>query len=160
MRMLLRADFLNGVFGDPTLFVWETNGHNAILLDCGDLSRLATRQLLKVSHLFLSHCHMDHFFGFDQLLRAHMGADKTVTIVGPPETSRRVAGKLASYTWNLIADQTLEFVAIDLHPKEGFRRIIRFRARDAFAPSDSVVEHWNGDRRGNLATCLAPGLTI
>lgn len=141
--MLLRADFPNGVFGDPALYVWEINGNDALLFDCGDLSRLMPKQLLKVSHIFLSHCHMDHIYGFDALLRVHVGSEKSVTIVGPPDTSKRIFGKLQGYTWNLVSDQTFGFTVIDLHVDRGEKLITRFLARDAFHPSDVRTERWN-----------------
>jgi ribonuclease Z len=141
--MLLRTGYLNGPFGDPALYIWEVNGNGALLFDCGDLSRLSTRQLLKVSHIFLSHCHMDHFFGFDLFLRVHVGSEKKVTIFGPPETSKHVAGKLQAYTWNLVSDQTLEFVAVDLDLARRKKSTTHFRAKDAFRPSSAHVEDWN-----------------
>src|SRR5690606_11787220 len=87
MRMLLRSEFPNGPFGDPALYVWEIHENDAMLLDCGDLSRFSVRQLLKARYVFVSHCHMDHFFGFDFFLRVHMGRAKRVTFFGPPRTS-------------------------------------------------------------------------
>src|SRR5689334_17772538 len=102
MRMLLRPEFPNGLFGDPSLYVWQVNAKDALLVDCGDLSRFSTKQLLKTNHILLSHCHIDHFFAFDLFLRVHVGAKKVTTIYGPPHTSDRVHGKLQSYTWNLI----------------------------------------------------------
>jgi ribonuclease Z len=141
--MLLRPEFLNGLFGDPALYVWEINEREALLVDCGDLSRFAPKQLLKVHYIFLSHCHMDHFFGFDTFLRIHMGVDKSIQIFGPPETSLRVAGKLQGYTWNLIDDQTLEFIVSDLDSTERKKTITRFRAGNRFKPEPLGVEFWD-----------------
>lgn len=83
MRMLLRAEFKNGPFGDPALYIRELNANKALLVDCGDLSRFSPRELLKADRILLSHCHFDHFFGFDLFLRLHVGIDKTTTIYGP-----------------------------------------------------------------------------
>lgn len=141
--MLLRPVYPNGPFGDPALYVWEINAKDALLIDCGDLSRLSIRQLLRVSHIFLSHCHIDHFFGFDLFLRVHVGIDKTTTIFGPPETSERVAGKLQGYTWNLLHGQNMEFVAVDLDCKRGRRATTRFHARNRFRPSKRKTEAWD-----------------
>ena len=99
---MLQPEFLNGQFGDPSLYLSQLNGDRSFLLDCGDLSKFSTKKLLRVKAIFLSHCHMDHFFGFDSFIRSHIGTDKIVQVFGPPDTSSRVAGKLQSYTWNLI----------------------------------------------------------
>lgn len=143
MRMLLRPEYLNGPFGDPALYVWETNEKDAILVDCGDLSQFTPKQLLKVRYIFLSHCHMDHFFGFDTFLRIHMGVEKTVFLYGPPETSDRVAGKLQGYTWNLIDDHNLEFVVMDLNPQNQQKITTRFHAKNRFKRSEPIQESWN-----------------
>lgn len=130
----LQAEFPNGLFGDPALYVWDTGSKQAILVDCGDLSRFLPRQLLRVTHIFLSHCHMDHFCGFDHFLRIHMGKDKRVVIMGPPETSDRVEGKLRGYTWNLVFDQELRFEVHDLDLVNQKKKIVEFSARNGFRP--------------------------
>lgn len=142
MKMNLRWSFLNGHFGDPSLYIWEINTRHAILIDCGDLSKFSTRQLLKVTHIFLSHCHIDHFFGFDQFLRVHVGSEKIVTIMGPSQTSERVAGKLKGYTWNLIWDKNLEFVVIDFDSDKQQKKTTRFHAKNAFQAEYGPVENW------------------
>ncbi len=98
---------------------------------------------MKVTHIFLSHCHIDHFFGFDLFLRLQIGTEKTVTLVGPPETSSRVQGKLKGYTWNLVWDKNLEFVAVDLDPLGGKKTTVHFRAKDGFSASDVEVTPWS-----------------
>src|SRR5690348_5308068 len=132
MRMLLHPEYLSGPFGDPALYIWQVNEDEALLVDCGDLTRFTPRQLLKVRYLLMSHCHMDHFFGFDQLLRVHVGNDRTITIFGPPETSERVGGKLQSYTWNLLEDQSLQFIVMDLDSERRCKTETRFHAKDRF----------------------------
>jgi ribonuclease Z len=49
-------------------------------IDLGDLSRLAPRKVLRVSHAFVTHRHMDHFAGFDQLLKILLGRGKTLDV--------------------------------------------------------------------------------
>lgn len=142
MKMNLRYQYLNGPFGDPALYLWEINTRDAILVDCGDLSRFTTRQLLKVGHIFLSHAHIDHFFGFDHFLRIHVGSEKHVTIYGPPETSKRVSGKLQGYTWNLVWDQNLQFTVVDLDTTREEKIISHFHAKDGFSPGDPIFQKW------------------
>ncbi|MCM2277385.1 MAG: MBL fold metallo-hydrolase [Oligoflexia bacterium] len=144
MRMLLRTDYPNGLFGDPALHVWDVSGQGSMLFDCGDLSRYSIRQLLRVGSIFLSHCHMDHFFGFDTFLRAHMGVAKTVRVFGPPDTIERVEGKLRGYTWNLLGEreENLEFQVAEICPDTGRLRRARFRSRDRFALGSLPSERW------------------
>jgi len=147
--MHLNSEFPNGQFGDPALYVWEAEpkgpegAKSALLIDSGDLTRFSVKQLLKVKSVFLSHCHVDHFFGFDLLLRYHLGTEKTLNIYGPPNTSERVAGKLQGYTWNLIRDQNLQFTVIDLDPLNRKRQVTQYHARDSFHPSFRMTEDWN-----------------
>jgi ribonuclease Z len=143
MRIILQTEFPNGHFGDPALYVRDISGKAALLFDCGDLTRFSTKKLLKVTHIFLSHCHVDHFFGFDLFLRVHIGTVKTIHVLGPPETSERVAGKLRGYTWNLIREQNLEFVVTDIDHARSEMHTVRFHSRDQFQPTGAVKAKWN-----------------
>ena len=88
------------------------------MFDLGDLVMLSPRELLKVSHVFVTHTHMDHFIGFDTLLRILLGRNKTLHLFGPPDFHRHVEGKLAGYTWNLVNEFENEFTleVNEVHP--------------------------------------------
>lgn len=101
MRPNLHPRLVNGRFGDPALFVERLHHREAILFDCGDLSPLSARDLLRVSHLFISHMHMDHMIGFDALLRVSIGRGKTIRVFGPPGIAERIHHKLQGYEWDL-----------------------------------------------------------
>jgi ribonuclease Z len=47
---------------------------------------------------------MDHFVGFDHVLRLLLGREKELVVTGPAGFLERVRGKVAAYTWNLIED--------------------------------------------------------
>ena len=94
---------INDPFGDPGLYVHLVFEQRALLFDLGDLSPLSPRQLLRVSDVFVSHRHMDHFSGFDQLLRCFIGREKVVSFYGPPGLIDGIEHKLRAYTWNLVA---------------------------------------------------------
>jgi ribonuclease Z len=100
---------INGPFDDPGLFVPFQFDRRAILFDLGDNARLAPRDLLKISHVFVTHTHMDHFIGFDRLLRCCLGREKDLFLFGPPGFIGNVEGKLAGYTWDLVERFTAGF---------------------------------------------------
>lgn len=116
MTNLFQPRLLNGVLGDPGLFVrlrWE---RRALLLDLGDLSTLPPADLLKVTDVFVSHTHIDHFVGFDHLLRIVLGRERTIRIFGPKGILANVEGKLSGYTWNLVDGYTLAFEVYEVGP--------------------------------------------
>lgn len=101
MRPTLHPRLLNGRDGDPGVYLEALHMPDAILLDCGDLSALAPRHLLRVGVLAVSHAHMDHWAGFDRLLRLLIGREKRLPVVGPAGFAERLFHRLQAYTWNL-----------------------------------------------------------
>lgn len=104
MRTSFHPRLINNPFSDPGLFISFLYRKRAILFDLGDLHNLPSTDLLKVSHVFVTHAHMDHFIGFDALLRVLLGREKEIHLFGPQEFLARVEGKLAGYTWNLVEE--------------------------------------------------------
>ncbi|HEY0130956.1 MAG TPA: MBL fold metallo-hydrolase [Allosphingosinicella sp.] len=144
MRPNLHPRLINGRFGDPGLFVEMLHRREALLFDLGDLSPLSARDLLRVSHVFVTHAHMDHFVGFDALLRVNVGRDKTIRLVGPAGFADRVWHKLQAYEWDLVdryaADLVFEVTELGA---DGRTRSARFRFKRAFAREelgDGVAE--------------------
>lgn len=137
MRPTLHPRLVNGRFGDPGLFVERLHHRGALLFDLGDLAPLAARDLLRVSHVFVTHTHIDHFIGFDALLRVNVARDATIELVGPPDVADQVGHKLGGYQWDLVDQfQTdLVFQVTELHPG-GLTRAARFRLKQAFERED------------------------
>lgn len=102
MSLLFQYELVNQPFGDPVLYVRLSGEKKALLFDLGDISTLHPGKLFKVTHVFVTHTHIDHFIGFDHLLRLNLARDKTLRIYGPPGIIRNVRGKLKGYTWNLV----------------------------------------------------------
>jgi len=112
---------VNGPFADPVLFVPFRHEKRALLFDLGDISALSSRDILKISHIFITHTHMDHFCGFDRVLRLLLGRDKELFLYGPRGFLVNLAGKLAGYCWNLVEGYQNRFIlhATELHPGRG-----------------------------------------
>jgi ribonuclease Z len=142
MRPIFQARLVNGVWGDPGVCVDLKFQRRALLFDIGDVQSLSTRVLLRVSDVFVSHTHMDHFAGFDHLLRVCLGRDTGVRMYGPPNFISQVEHKLAAYTWNLVQNYSVDFIveAHELH-RDGKIARARFRSRDQFRrePLDDVL---------------------
>ena len=140
MRSVFLARPVNGPFDDPGVFVDLLRGRRAFLFDLGDIGPLSVREVLRVRDVFVSHAHMDHFAGFDRLLRLALGRDLEVRLFGPPGLIERVGHKLQGYTWNLLEGyaHALSFLVAELHPG-GEGRQARFRLRDGFARSDEAA---------------------
>jgi ribonuclease Z len=128
------AALINDPFGDPGVYVECRYRHESLLFDCGDLHRLSPRKLLKVDYIFVSHTHMDHFIGFDHLLRLCLGRDKHLRLFGPPGFLQHLEHKLMAYTWNLVENYTNDFaiIATEVHPDR--QHVKRYRCRTAFQP--------------------------
>jgi len=131
MTPLFLPQLVNEPFGDPAVFMQIRHEKTAVLFDLGDLSRLPARKLIKISHIFVSHCHMDHFIGFDQLLRCILGRQKHIHIFGPPGILKHVRGKLAGYTWNLVGNYPLSLSISEIQPDQRLISQTLF-CRDAF----------------------------
>jgi ribonuclease Z len=60
---------------------------------------------------------MDHFIGFDALLRITLGRDTILKLYGPPGLIANVQGKLQGYTWNLVHGYPLVITVKEFHPR-------------------------------------------
>ncbi|MBW2035808.1 MAG: ribonuclease Z, partial [Deltaproteobacteria bacterium] len=118
MRPSFHPRLINEPFSDPGLFIPFLFEKRALMFDLGDLSPLSSRDLLKVTHVFVTHTHMDHFIGFDTLLRILLGRDKTLFLFGPPNFFKHMEGKLSGYTWNLVNEFQNDFMleVSEVHP--------------------------------------------
>jgi ribonuclease Z len=123
---------VNGPLGDPALYIEMKFTGRAILFDLGEIRSLSPRQLLKISHVFISHTHMDHFIGFDHLLRILLGRNKKIHFFGPPDFLKQLENKLGAYSWNLIKSYPypLDLFVTEVHP--GHLITAQFRSSRAF----------------------------
>jgi ribonuclease Z len=146
MRPLLHPTLVNGRTGDPALYIETQFANRAILFDIGDIAALSPRKIQRVDHVFVSHTHIDHFFGFDRLLRLLVGREKEVALYGPVGFIEHVHHRLQAYWWNLSDSYScdLAFRVTEIVTSVACRTA-RFRLKNAFAPEPAgngvIVDH-------------------
>ncbi len=137
---MFSAHLINEPSGDPGVYVKFKYRNEALLFDLGELHLLAPRQILRANHIFISHTHMDHFIGFDHLLRICLGRDMRLSLFGPPGFTKNVEGKLAAYTWNLVRNYTNDFIIRVVEIDEAQRLETRYSCRGEFRAEGTAVE--------------------
>lgn len=139
---LVQARLVNDPFSDPGLYLDLRHARRALLFDLGDVAALSARELMRVSDVFVSHTHMDHFAGFDRLLRVCLHRPQPLRLVGPAGFIDRVAHRLHAYTWNLLGSHSPDFrIRVEEFVDGQLVRGAEFRSRERFAarpmpPSD------------------------
>jgi len=145
MRPSFLPRLVNGPFDDPGLFIPFLLEKRAIIFDLGDIYSLSTRDILKISHIFISHTHMDHFIGFDRLLRLFLGREQQLYLYGPEGFLKNVEGKLAGYSWNLVKHYSnlFELNVTEVNPDHMITR--NYICQNRFIPaSEDIKQPFNG----------------
>lgn len=135
------VQLINDPFGDPGVYLEFTYRRQAVLFDLGDLTPLHPRKILKASYVFVSHTHMDHFIGFDYLVRLSLGRHRRVHLFGPPGFINNVRHRLHAYTWNLVEEYTNDFIleVTELTPQRTLVTSV-FSCRRGFAEEKGAPE--------------------
>lgn len=146
MRPLFEPALVNDAFGDPGLYADFREERRALLFDFGDVSAQPPRKLLRISHVFVTHAHIDHFVGFDRWLRVVLGRKERATLYGGPGFIAQVEHKLAAYPWNVVHryDIALTIDAVEIEP-DGRARSASFSSRDRFRRVDGEAGDLHGD---------------
>ena len=142
MKSAFLPRLVNGPFGDPGLHVGIRWQGTAVQFDLGRIDRLPAAELLKVTHIFVSHTHIDHFIGFDRVLRLFLARDASISLFGPPGIIGNVTGKLAGYTWNLVDDYAFVLTVNEVHPDH--IHSVRLPAATAFAIEEAGNRAFTG----------------
>ena len=122
---------LNSPFDDSAFFVRDIYRKRAYLLDCGRLGGISHADLLSVGDIFVSHTHMDHFVGFDRIVRGALNSAEGIRVFGPPGFIGNVEGKFRGYTWNLTGGYSFFVEAVELSVEGESKRAL-FKASDGF----------------------------
>ena len=161
MRPLFEPRLVNGAFGDPGLYVDFLDERRAVLFDLGDVSALPPRKLIRLTHVFVSHAHMDHFAGFDHLLRVVLGRKERLALIGGPGFVSRVEHKLRAYEWNVVHryEPPLVIDVRELRPDGPGSRAF-FSSRHRFAREDAGDWRPDGDVLHEEATFRVRGCFV
>lgn len=142
MKPVFHPHLVNDPFGDPALYIDFLFEKRAMMFDLGDIPGLEPRKILRLSHIFTSHTHMDHFTGFDRILRICIGRGKCLHIFGPENFIDQVGHKLAGYTWNLVQNYETDFTIIaNEYHEDGKILRAQFHCRQAFKKDDEEITH-------------------
>jgi ribonuclease Z len=161
MKPTFHHRLINSRFEDPSLFVRMLRERRAFLFDSGRIDRLAAGDLLKITDVFVTHMHIDHFIGFDTLLRALLRRTAPLRVYGPEGIIECVEGKLRGYTWNLIEEYPVKIEVFGI----GERRVQHssFYADSSFARVDREDNRFDGTAMEEppytvRAVCLSHGI--
>ncbi|MEW6002671.1 MAG: ribonuclease Z [Nitrospirota bacterium] len=133
---------VNGPFEDPSLFVKIIRERRAFLFDIGNIDRLKPGDLQKITDVFVTHTHIDHFIGFDTLLRALLRREKPLRVYGPSNITDCVQGKLRGYTWNLIKEYPMK---VEVFCMKGDKvSTSSFYAQNCFNRMDNGISNFDG----------------
>jgi ribonuclease Z len=145
MRPSFHPRLINDPFNDPGLFIPFLFQKRALVFDLGNISGLPAKDILKISHAFVTHTHMDHFIGFDHLLRIMLGREKILSLFGPPDFLKNVEGKLSGYTWNLADKYNYPLCLQITEVHRDFTLSRNYRCQDRFeALQDPVRQPFDG----------------
>jgi ribonuclease Z len=142
MRPSFHVRPVNGPFDDPGLYVRILREGRALLFDLGFTTSLSPRDILKITDIFVSHAHIDHFIGFDNILRFHLRRDRPLRLYGPAGFIQRIEGRLSGYTWNLIQDYPLVLEIYEVQGQE--IRGSLFRAENHFKKEEGLIRPFDG----------------
>jgi len=144
MRPSFHPRLINGPFDDPGIFIPFLFEKRALIFDLGDINSLSTRDILKLSHIFVTHTHMDHFVGFDRVLRLFLGREKNLYMYGPEGFIKNIEGKLAGYSWNLVENfnNRLSLNVTEVYSDHLISR--QYLCQNRFIPiKKDIKEHFN-----------------
>ena len=112
--MKYTCSIINQPWEDPGVLVHLNDTHEYWLFDCGDLSRLSVGILMDTTKVFVTHSHIDHFIGFDTIMRMNLRESKNLCFYGPVGLASQIGSRLQGYSWNLTDDSEFSITCYEL----------------------------------------------
>ena len=147
MRTVLEPRLVDPTAFEPGLVVDVRDEKRALLFDLGPpIEALPPRVLLRATHAFVTHTHMDHFAGFDHLLAVGLGRMSTLSLWGGPDFVAQVEHKLRAYTWNVVHRYPVG-LRLQVHEAwpDGTRRRAHFDSTQRFVRAGDCTWHADDD---------------
>lgn len=142
MKPIFHHRLVNSPFEDPCLQIRVLREKRTFLFDLGYINRLGPGDIQKITDVFVTHTHIDHFIGFDTLLRALLRREAPLRVFGPANIIECIEGKLKGYTWNLIKEYPLKIEVFSV--QENLIRHSGFYAENCFNRIDYDKSPFNG----------------
>lgn len=142
MKPSFHHRLVNGPFEDPCLYVRLLREKRALLFDAGSINALNRRDILKITDMFITHTHIDHFIGFDAVLRVLLQRETPLQVFGPSNIADCIQGKLKGYSWNVIREYPFKLEVFAVHG--GSLKHSSFYAERAFLREDRGETPFDG----------------
>jgi ribonuclease Z len=142
VRAFSELRLVNGSTGDPVLFIDYPGKDDAFLFDAGEIGGLDMKRLGDLEAVFITHHHIDHFVGFDRIVRANLDRDKTLHVFGPEGTIAKVYDRIKSYEFMYFPFQQ---IVVDVHEiLPGTERSARLECKRRFPRPEVAEKDWSG----------------
>ena len=132
---------VNSPFEDTAFFLRNTYKNESTLFDCGRIGPLSNTEVLSIKEILISHTHIDHFYGFDRILRGTLMSGNRFRVFGPPGIIKNIQGKIDSYTWNLIKSYTVSYEVVELNLDRKEYKTAIFAAANGFEREEGSIKH-------------------
>lgn len=101
----IETNFIDPISLTPAVYLKKDGV--TFLFDCGRAVYPA-KLAHSLKYVFISHAHVDHLIGFDELLVMQLHApDNHLTIFGPEGITGCIMHKINGYTWNLVGPEAI-----------------------------------------------------
>ncbi len=112
----IETTLLDNVNRTPAMIIKKDGAVH--LFDCGRVD-YQPKHISKLENIFISHAHIDHLIGFDEIIAMKLyAAVKHLNIYGPEGIARQVMHRINSFTWNLVGPDALTLDVFEINGQE------------------------------------------